>query len=376
MDHKAGWTLSTNTVTRITLLFSFIVCISLLHYFTPLDSPMLHDIFQRLYYLPIILASFWFGLKGGIGCSLVISVIYVPHIVLQWQQSLPMEIERYLEILLYNVVGGVTGMLSEREAKHRARLEETARELREQADRIIRIEGQLRRSERLSTLGELAAMLAHEIRNPLGSIRGATEILGDDYKPGDRKAEFVQIIIRESDRLNRVVENFMRLGRAPLSPMTSCDVMEELRAVVTLARLEARGRGVTLKLEDTRLPIIEADGERLRQAFLNLVLNALQATPAGGHVTVGASVKNPGADSPGVVEIAVTDTGKGIPPDVLENVFRPFFTTREAGTGLGLAITKKIIDAHGGAIAIESEPGKGTVVRVSLPLGQKSGQGA
>jgi two-component system sensor histidine kinase HydH len=368
--------LSTNTVTRITLLFSFIVCISLLHYFTPLDSPMLHDIFQRLYYLPIILASFWFGLKGGIGCSLVISVIYVPHIVLQWQQSLPMEIERYLEILLYNVVGGVTGMLSEREAKHRARLEETARELREQADRIIRIEGQLRRSERLSTLGELAAMLAHEIRNPLGSIRGATEILGDDYKPGDRKAEFVQIIIRESDRLNRVVENFMRLGRAPLSPMTSCDVMEELRAVVTLARLEARGRGVTLKLEDTRLPFIEADGERLRQAFLNLVLNALQATPAGGHVTVGASVKNPGADSPGAMEIVVADTGIGIPPDVLENVFRPFFTTREAGTGLGLAITKKIIDAHGGAIAIESEPGKGTVVRVSLPLGQKSGQGA
>ena len=376
MDHKAGWTLSTNTVTRITLLFSFIVCISLLHYFTPLDSPMLHDIFQRLYYLPIILASFWFGLKGGIGCSLVISVIYVPHIVLQWQQSLPMEIERYLEILLYNIVGGVTGMLSEREAKHRARLEETARELREQADRIIRIEGQLRRSERLSTLGELAAMLAHEIRNPLGSIRGATEILGDDYKPGDRKAEFVQIIIRESDRLNRVVENFMRLGRAPLSPMMSCDVMEELRAVVTLARLEARGRGVTLKLEDTRLPIIEADGERLRQAFLNLVLNALQATPAGGHVTVGASVKNPGADSPGVMEIVVADTGKGIPPDVLENVFRPFFTTREAGTGLGLAITKKIIDAHGGTIGIESEPGKGTVVRVSLPLGQKSGQGA
>src|SRR5512136_906859 len=102
MDHKAGWTLSTNTVTRITLLFAFIICISLLHYFTPLDSPMLHDIFQRLYYLPIILASFWFGLKGGIGCSLVISVIYVPHIVLQWQQSLPMEIERYLEILLYN----------------------------------------------------------------------------------------------------------------------------------------------------------------------------------------------------------------------------------------------------------------------------------
>jgi two-component system sensor histidine kinase HydH len=367
--------LGANTILRISLLFAFILCISLLHYFTPLNSQMLHDIFQRLYYLPIILASFWFGLKGGIGCSLVISVIYVPHIVLQWHQSLPMEVERYLEILLYNVVGGVTGTLSEREAKHRARLEETARELREQADRIIRIEGQLRRSERLSTLGELAAMLAHEIRNPLGSIRGATEIIGDDYKPGDRKAEFVQIIIQESDRLNRVVENFMRLGRVPQSPMITCDIMEELQAVVTLARLEATGLGVTLNLEGTRLPMMEADGERLRQAFLNLVLNALQATPAGGHVTVGASVRNPSPDSPGVIEIVVADTGKGIPPDVLQNVFHPFFTTKEAGTGLGLAITKKIIDAHGGTIAIESESGKGTVVRVSLPLGQQSGQG-
>jgi two-component system, NtrC family, sensor histidine kinase HydH len=364
--------LGTNTILRISLLFSFIVCISLLHYFTPLNISMLHDIFQRLYYLPIILASFWFGLKGGIGCSVVISVIYIPHIVMQWEQSPGMEIERYLEILLYNVVGGVTGMLSEREARHRARLENTARELQEQSDKIIRIEDQLRRSERLSTLGAMAAMLAHEIRNPLGSIKGATEILSDDYKPGDRKAEFVQIIIKESDRLNRVVENFLRLGRAPLNPMVSCDIMEELRAVVTLARLEAKGRGVTLQLDGKRLPPIKGDGERLRQAFLNLVLNALQATPAGGQVRIAASVKNPGAGSPGGIEIVVADTGKGIPKDLLETVFIPFFTTREAGTGLGLAITKKIIDAHGGAIAIESEPGKGTVVRVTLPLGQES----
>src|SRR5689334_869915 len=177
---------------RSAVILTLILSISLLHYLTPLHLPYLHDIFQRLYYFPIILAALWFGFRGGLACSLVVSIAYAPHILFQWGGHLTMGMEKYLEILLYNIVGGVTGLLSQRERERSLELQKTAEGLEEsynklqaQSERIIAIEEQLRRAEKLSTLGEMAAVLAHEIRNPLGSIRGTAEILRDDYRPGD-----------------------------------------------------------------------------------------------------------------------------------------------------------------------------------------------
>lgn len=200
---------------QMLVIIGGIIGVTLLHYFTPLTEPVLHDIFQRLYYLPIILAAYWFGLAGGIGTALVVSFVYTPHIIYQWgghPGHHAMEMDRYLEMVIYNLVGGVTGFLSQQEKRRREQLERTAagleesyRRLQKQSDVIIRIEKQLRRAERLSVLGELSAVLAHEIRNPLGSIRGTAEILKDDYRPGDRKHEFLEILIKESDRLNREI---------------------------------------------------------------------------------------------------------------------------------------------------------------------------
>jgi two-component system, NtrC family, sensor histidine kinase HydH len=205
---------------RPLLLFLFIIGISLLHYLTPLKLHFLHDIFQRLYYLPIILAAFRYGLRGGLVCSILVSIAYAPHILFQWGGELTLEMEKYLEILLYNVVGGITGLLSQKERERTAQLQETAQGLAEsyeklsaQSERIITIEEELRRAEKLSSLGEMAAVLAHEIRNPLGSIRGSAEILKDDFRPGDPKYEFLEIQIRETERLNRVVEDFLQMAR-------------------------------------------------------------------------------------------------------------------------------------------------------------------
>jgi len=165
-----------SSIVRPVILISFVIGISLLHYLTPLHLPYLHDIFQRLYYLPIILAALWYGFRGGLLCSVVVSVAYAPHLIFQWGGHLTMEMEKYLEILLYNIVGGVTGLLSQRERERSVELQKTARGLEEsyqklqhQSERIIVIEEQLRKSENLSTLKEMAAVLAHEIRNPLGS---------------------------------------------------------------------------------------------------------------------------------------------------------------------------------------------------------------
>ena len=360
---------------RPIILSATIIGISLLHYLTPLHLPYLHDIFQRLYYLPIILAAVWFGFRGGLICALIVSVAYAPHILFQWGGHLTMEMEKYLEIVLYNIVGSVTGLLSQRERERTVELQRTARGLEEsyrqlqnQSERIIAIEEQLRRSEKLSTLGEMAAVLAHEIRNPLGSIRGTAEILRDNYKTDDPLYEFIEIQIKETERLNRVVEDFLRMARPQPNEMKLCSLRDELELIVILVANNARERQIDVGLQTFRVDvIIKADGEKLRQAFLNITLNALQATPAGGKLLISADiVQNEGSDS--WFEIKFADTGSGVSSEALKRIFEPFFTTKPDGTGLGLSITKKIIESHGGTMLVESEIGHGTTVTVRMPM--------
>ena len=399
------------SILRIILLSFSILGISLLHYLTPLHLHYLHDIFQRFYYLPIILAALWFGLRGGLCCALAVSIAYAPHILFQWGEGFTLGMEKYLEIVMYNVVGAVTGLLAQREQERSVELQRTAagleesyRKLQIQSERIISVEEQLRKAERLSTLGEMAAVLAHEIRNPLGSIRGTAEILRDDYRPGDPKHEFIEIQIKETERLNHVVEDFLRMARPQSGEMRNCSLREELETIVTLTANDARQRGIRLSFE---LPAddltITGDGEKLRQAFLNIVINALQATPGGGSVTISTHKNSlpPGGGGSGrggssklaedsllppppaptplgplcpsrkgedtYCEIRFRDTGPGIDNDTLGRIFEPFFTTKPDGTGLGLAVTKKIIEAHSGTLTVESEIGKGTTVVVRLP---------
>jgi len=364
------------SIIRIVLLGVSILGISLLHYLTPLHLHYLHDIFQRFYYLPIILAALWFGFRGGLACALAVSLVYAPHILFQWGGGLALEMEKYLEIVMYNVVGSVTGLLAQRERERSRELQRTAEGLEEsltklqaQSERIIAIEEQLRRSEKLSTLGEMAAVLAHEIRNPLGSIRGTAEILRDDYRPGDPKHEFIEIQIKETERLNHVVEDFLRMARQQPMELSDCSIRDELETIVTLVAKDAQDRGISLRLEpDAEQALVRGDGEKLRQGFLNIVINALQATPAGGSVSIGLKKTDPG------FVITFRDSGSGIAPENLQRIFEPFYTTKTDGTGLGLAVTRKIIEGHGGRLDIESEAGRGTTVSVSLPV-PKEGAG-
>jgi signal transduction histidine kinase len=367
-------------ILRLSLLTAFVVGISLFHYLTPLSLHVLHDIFQRLYYIPIILAAFWFGLKGGIACAVVVSIVYAPHILFQWGGHLAMEMEKYLEIVLYNVVGGITGFLSQREEARRMELKRTARGLEEsyrklqaQSDMLIEMEGELRKAERLSAIGELGAVLAHEIRNPLASIKGTAEILKDDLSPGERKYEFLEILVKESERLNRVVEDFLRMARPQRVKMGDCDVVEELGNVVALVSAEARKHDVRLELNAARLPLVDGDPEKLRQAFLNIILNGLQATAPGGSVTITAYCEGEGVERAGWITLSFSDTGSGMNGETLERIFEPFYTSREEGTGLGLSITRKIIEGHGGEIEVKSRPGEGTEFLVRLPVKRGGG---
>ena len=336
---------------RVIILAVSIIGVSLLHYLTPLHLHYLHDIFQRFYYLPIILSAIWFGFRGGLLCAIVVSIVYAPHILFQWGGQFTMEMEKYLEILLYNVVGGLTGLLSQRERERTVELQKTAKGLEEayqklqiQSERITAIEENLRQAEKLSLIGEMSAMLAHEIRNPLGGIRGAAEILMHDFTPEYPKYEFFEIQLKEIDRLGNVVTDFLRMARQQPNEITSCPVQEELETVTTLVSGEAKKRQVKLVLQPPPVPVIlKADGEKLRQAFLNIMINSLQATPPGGSVIISTNLYQTD-----LCEIQFRDTGAGIDAETMERIFEPFFTTKPGGTGLGMAITKKIIESHGG----------------------------
>ncbi len=358
-------------VWRLFLVAGAISAITFLHYSTSRYLLFYHEILTRLYYIPIILSAFWFGLKGGLISSIFISLIYAPHLVLQLAEVLPQESGAFLEIILYNVVGAVTGVMAQRIQDQKERYQRTAlelqklhRELEQQNFLLLEKEEMLRRADRLSALGALSAGIAHEIRNPLASIKGTAEILQEDFPPPHKKYDFLQILIKEVDRLNKVVENFLSFARPQPPDLGPCEVSAVINSVLELVKHPAHKTNVSIKTSfDLQRPDLIADEEQLKQAFLNIILNALQAMPHGGELSVATVHKAPW------VEIYFQDQGPGIPFPDLDKIFNPFYTTKGEGTGLGLAITHRIIvENHGGQMEVESEEGKGTKFIVRLPL--------
>ncbi|TBW41055.1 two-component system sensor histidine kinase AtoS [Siculibacillus lacustris] len=225
-----------------------------------------------------------------------------------------------------------------------------------------RLMGQVMRADRLAALGELTAGIAHEIRNPLTSIRGFVQYL-DDCETIEEWRQYGPLIIRQVDSLNRIIGELLAFGRPrpPQIGKVKLDVIVEETTFLTRGKSGAR---IELDL-DRSVPEIEADGEALKQALLNLVINAIQAIPETGTVVVSTR-----SDGEGNAVIRVIDDGVGVDPENLDKVFDPFFSTKPTGTGLGLAMVHRIVDAHHGVITIESRPGAGTTVTVRLPFAQ------
>jgi signal transduction histidine kinase len=229
---------------------------------------------------------------------------------------------------------------------------------REQHERLDR----LHRAERLASVGQLAAGVAHEIRNPLTAIRSTMQYLLQGFDTAEPKHQLVAELLSEVDRINNTVGSLLSLSRSGELRLAETDILDPLAKAVQLLRARAREQGVEIDagLPPEPVPVL-ADAGQLKQVFLNLLLNAIQSMPGGGLVRVTVAAQ-------GRVEIRISDSGPGIPPDRLRQVFDPFYTTKSDGTGLGLAICHSIVEQHQGEIEMESEEGSGTAVVVRLPL--------
>lgn len=347
------------------LLGAAIVFISALHFLTPLDRTTLHQIYQRLYYLPIVAAALFFGWRGGAGAALFATAAYLPHIALQWHHHQPeYALNQYAEIVLFFSFGLVAGALSDKNRREQERAELINRELERSYAELRGTFEQLLQAERLTALGELSAGIVHEIRNPLASIKGAVEIIEDELAPNSPRREFANIAKAEIERLNRIVGEFLRFARPKTLEKRATDVNELVRSVCSLIAKQAAAQNVEMFEElDQNLPPVALDSEQIKQVLLNLTINALQAMPTGGKLVCRTIQTSSNA------EIEIEDTGGGVKTAILSNIFDPFFTTKEKGLGLGLSIAYKIAVQHGGTLSVANNS-LGAVFSLTLPISQ------
>lgn len=448
-----------------------IAVITTLHYLTLSQKWDIHDFYRRLYYIPIILAAFQFRLKGGVLSSVVIAILYAPHIFIYFREFDFAIVNRFLEMFMFIIIGGITGFLVEKDYKKKKALEVQVRKLTdlenftqsildsitnvliavdlnlkiqsinkeghhlfdidsvtvgrdidflfveykrvkeilkkviakkkkiigiettckmkneeeinvklyayplqnihgkiegvvivlEDITEIKTLENQIHRAEKLSAVGELASGIAHEIRNPLGIIKTIAQTMKEDIRDNDAK-EAIEIILDEIDRANNVIKELLDFASPNIFKKTRENIGKQIKEILSITYKYAKQHGVNIEytlVEDSKLLI---DTEKIKQAFINIIFNSVQAMHEGGTLWIKISKKDRW------IKIMFKDEGVGIPEAQLEKIYEPFYTSKDYGTGLGLAITHSIVEEHGGLMEIKSKVNEGTIVSVYLPV--------
>ncbi|MHC4536378.1 MAG: sensor histidine kinase [Planctomycetota bacterium] len=334
---------------QIVLITTLIALITLLHYITSVGKPVEHELYRKFYYLPIILSGLFFSLRGGLGASLLISSLYLPHVILHWQTSLASVVDRCLEIGLFIVVGTLVGAVVGRERKQRQ---------------------QAQQAERLALIGQTASTMAHEIKNPLTVIGGYAQLINrafDQNAASKISSQFIpeaaSIIVNEVKRLEHLVHGALSYAKPANLEKKEHHIIDLIKPTLQLVKQQADESGVKIVLDaNLKQQSVLLDGEKIHQVLLNLLENGLAFTPKGGQITVKAF------SDPKWITIEVADTGPGIPPELLDSVFNPFVSARKDGTGLGLAIAKRIIADHGGEIWGQNLEQGGALFGFKIPL--------
>lgn len=335
------------SMAKETVIALLVVIITVSHYQTERHAHLYHVFYQGLYFLPVILSGFWFGLRGGLITSLGITLLYTPFTIMYWSGFSAADFNNLMEMVLYNVVAVMLGILRDQERTKQRRLME---------------------SERLAAMGSAVSCLAHDMKTPLIAIGGFTRLVQKqvtrecqcDSSPCIDKLD---IVVQETQRLENMVRDMLDFAK----PLELTRSREDIRALIEesimLLEDQAREKGVVLLRTptDPGLPAVSIDAMRMKQVFINLVSNAIQASPEGGAVEVNCWTRG------NRLIIDVCDNGCGIPPGKRGEVFLPFVSTKKEGTGLGLPIVQKILEAHGGRVEILDNNGGGLIFRVTIP---------
>ncbi len=337
---------------------------------TTTGRPAITSSYYPIYYLPVVTAAIYFGpwftmmwttITAGAFCSLLVPALR------EYQLTTDAISELGIRILFLFVAGMVVNRFAIDNRRHAARYQKLAETLAETNRRLATAEAEARRSERLAALGQLSAGLAHEIRNPLGVIKGSAEMLARKLQDANPLAsELAGNISSEVNRLSALVARFLdfaRPSRLELRPQNITDLVD--RALKAVREQHPEVEVLVEREYASHLPTLLLDEGLCEQVFINLVSNAYEALPDGGALRV--AIVPAGFDGRAGVQIDFRDSGPGVPADLREHIFNPFFTTKRTGAGLGLSIVSKIVDDHRGSIRLTSAPDEGANFRVWLP---------
>ena len=330
-----------------------------------------HILLQFGYYLPVIYAAMRFGPAGGILSGMVITLLILPFMINFRAMTPSAMYTQWVEIGLINVIGWLTGFLTgqERRAKRKYQIaltiqKELVEKLKKEGMERERLEAEIRLTERLTALGYMSAGLAHEIRNPLGIMKVSIQLLAQEKVDDGVVTEYCRVLLEECERLNRLVSEFLTFARPKELVRERIVLWQLLDEGVTLIQPALRQHHIELKQARNKVAeqVVEADPDQMKQVILNILLNAIDAQGEGGVILLE------GVQQDGFVGFAVSDEGPGISLDAMPYIYDPFFTTKEKGTGLGLSVVHRILDQHGGKIAIANRRDRGVRVEILLPF--------
>ncbi|OGR25401.1 MAG: hypothetical protein A2277_05205 [Desulfobacterales bacterium RIFOXYA12_FULL_46_15] len=359
------------------LLLASTAAIGLFHALTPGHMIFYHDTYRRLSYFPIAVGAVFFGLWGGISLAVVSCLAFVPHLFLFWARGPEAYYSELSEIMFYLAAGIVIGLISSRENRLREKYKTLSEKLaisyerlHDQASRLLEAEKQLGESQKLSMLGHVSASLAHELKNPLASIKGAAEILADELPQGHPKHEFIDIMRSEISRLNHSVEDVLSYcrGRQQANQSKQESIAKIIHHVISLLETRFEEKSIALTVQADPEDDFSTDEAAMIQVLINILLNAVDAVGTKGRIMVEVEHN----ETTRVIKIS--DDGPGIDAGKAEDVFQSFVTFKEGGTGLGLSISKRIIESLGGKIEIRTSPLGGALFLIALP--EQTGSGS
>ena len=334
--------LATNN-TKITFIGLMIVCITVLHYVALAEMQYEHAFLRLLYYVPLIFAGLWYGLKGSLVVCVTVIVLFTPHVFIQWHGFSAEDFDLLMEGVLFVGIAILLGILMDREKRHMKALME---------------------SRNLAAVGRAVNEIAHDMKSPLMAIGGFVNQVARKMPPEDPRRKKLDIVIKETSRLEEMVNEMLEFSRSVQLNKSPVDINELVMDMAKLLSHSGSQSNVQLVTEiSPDLPTIMGDRDKIQRILTNIITNAIQASPEGQKVRIITESRADG------IAIKVVDYGAGIKADQQESVFYPFFTTKKGGTGLGLGVAKKITEAHGGKIYFYPNQGHpGVTFVVELPV--------